>query len=349
MTPQPNLLKVLLTERHLQNHRAFCREYDKQAAHIDPSLVGTYPSRAQFYRWTSREISGLPYPDHCRVLEAIFRGHTALDLFGDPGQNGRPDSSETARSTSTAEIVATALRGQLRSSDLETVWTGSERHGPQWWDTERQGKSVGLPPRITELNNGHGGTDRLPDARFLTAARTLRLTDQETIKIAHLRGNIVELRLSVFLDIQPDGWADVTYDHTILNMASRPLSRLVRETWFENTLGPIDIKSSFTGGHTVAIERIHDTKNLAKFACHLDPPLAQCAHMDINYTCRGGRFVADHYWRQLFPRYTRWATIQVRHQGASPLTALSVSEEHPDGFVSSADEFFLGSTTGRMH
>lgn len=82
--PPTTLLKTLLIERHLQTHRAFCREYDKQAVRIDASLVGTYPSRAQFYRWISGELAGLPYPDHCRVLEALFPGHSASELFGAP-------------------------------------------------------------------------------------------------------------------------------------------------------------------------------------------------------------------------------------------------------------------------
>lgn len=82
--PPTTLLKTLLTQRHMQTHRAFCREYDKQAMRIDASLAGTYPSRAQFYRWVSGELAGLPYPDHCRVLEALFPGHSASELFGVP-------------------------------------------------------------------------------------------------------------------------------------------------------------------------------------------------------------------------------------------------------------------------
>ena len=75
------LLKVLLKQRHLQGHRAFCREYDNVATKVDPLLKGSYPSRAQFFRWLSGDLVGLPYPDHCRILEHMFPDWTAEQLF----------------------------------------------------------------------------------------------------------------------------------------------------------------------------------------------------------------------------------------------------------------------------
>lgn len=83
-------LKSVLRARHLQTHGAFCREYDRVAAALDPELVGSAPGRAQFHRWLSGELKGLPYPHHCRVLEAMLPGHAATDLFEleDPEQAG---------------------------------------------------------------------------------------------------------------------------------------------------------------------------------------------------------------------------------------------------------------------
>ncbi|TLW93163.1 hypothetical protein FFT09_06990 [Saccharomonospora piscinae] len=81
MADRPIVLKVLLRQRHLQGHRAFCKEYDKLAKQLDAELVGSWPSKAQFYRWLSRDLRGLPYADHCRVLEAMFPGWTAEQLF----------------------------------------------------------------------------------------------------------------------------------------------------------------------------------------------------------------------------------------------------------------------------
>jgi hypothetical protein len=78
---QPVVLKVLLQHRHLQTHRAFCREYDRVAAKADPTLRGGWPSKAQFYRWLSGELVGLPYPDHCRILESMFPDWKVGQLF----------------------------------------------------------------------------------------------------------------------------------------------------------------------------------------------------------------------------------------------------------------------------
>jgi hypothetical protein len=81
MADKPIVLKVLLRQRHLQGHRAFCKEYDKLAKQLEPDLVGSWPSKAQFYRWLSRDIQGLPYAHHCRILEAMLPGWTAEQLF----------------------------------------------------------------------------------------------------------------------------------------------------------------------------------------------------------------------------------------------------------------------------
>lgn len=75
------VLKALLQQRHLQTVAAFNREYDRVAKNVDPDLVGYGPKRAQFYRWLSGDISGLPYPDHCRILQLIFPGWTTAELF----------------------------------------------------------------------------------------------------------------------------------------------------------------------------------------------------------------------------------------------------------------------------
>jgi hypothetical protein len=113
------LLKVLLKQRHLQGHRAFCKEYDRVAAKVESELKGSWPSKAQFYRWLSGELIGLPYADHCRVLEAMFPKWTAEQLFGpySEGIDFIPDPSAvpvtearkppaTSRSAGVADIVA---------------------------------------------------------------------------------------------------------------------------------------------------------------------------------------------------------------------------------------------------
>ncbi|HEU0087190.1 MAG TPA: DUF5919 domain-containing protein [Pseudonocardiaceae bacterium] len=81
MTTEGTNLKALLRERHLQEHQAFCREYDRVARRIDPALQCSYPSKTTFYRWLSGDLRTLPYPSHCRVLEEMLPGWSAEQLF----------------------------------------------------------------------------------------------------------------------------------------------------------------------------------------------------------------------------------------------------------------------------
>lgn len=81
MARRSTFLKKLLRQRHWQTYATFCRQYDAAARLSDPTLVGHWPSRGQFARWLSGDIKGLPHPDHCRVLEAMFDGVAVRDLF----------------------------------------------------------------------------------------------------------------------------------------------------------------------------------------------------------------------------------------------------------------------------
>jgi hypothetical protein len=76
----PTLLSALVKRRHLK-YESFRDEYRKTA--IDVAPHDRAPSRAQYYRWLSGQLKGgTPYPDACRVLEAMFPPWTAADLFG---------------------------------------------------------------------------------------------------------------------------------------------------------------------------------------------------------------------------------------------------------------------------
>jgi hypothetical protein len=131
MTGRSTVLKALLRERHLQEHRAFCREYDRAAKAIDRDLIGTYPSKATFYRWLAGDLRGLPYPDHCRVLERMLPGWTAAAMFAE--WTGEPDvlrpDDEDASAEPPAEKAqppsAVALRG------LTTVFTSAPEFADQ--------------------------------------------------------------------------------------------------------------------------------------------------------------------------------------------------------------------------
>ncbi|MBP2479128.1 hypothetical protein JOF53_008000 [Crossiella equi] len=82
MAMKENLLKALARDRHIQAYGAFTREYELVARKIDQRLISKPPSKAQFYRWLSGDVKGLPYSDHCRVLEAMFPPNKVQQLFG---------------------------------------------------------------------------------------------------------------------------------------------------------------------------------------------------------------------------------------------------------------------------
>jgi len=68
---QESALKTLIRERHL-TYESFCREWDRVARGVDDHLVSRWPGRAQYYRWLRGElVNGHPYPDACRMLEAM--------------------------------------------------------------------------------------------------------------------------------------------------------------------------------------------------------------------------------------------------------------------------------------
>src|SRR5690349_13730299 len=90
MPKRSTVLRELLRQRQAQTYAPFCRHYDEAAGMVDPMLVGRWPSRGQFARWLNGDLKGLPSQDHCRVLEAMFTGVSAAELFS------VPDRSRTA-------------------------------------------------------------------------------------------------------------------------------------------------------------------------------------------------------------------------------------------------------------
>ena len=119
-------LKLLLRQRHWQTYRTFCQQYDEAAAEVDPRLLGSWPSRVQLHRWVSGGLRGLPYPDHCRVLEHMFPGFTAEKLFElIPIEDRRPDldapGTATEHSPGRLSMEFVASGGDLVSAMADVV------------------------------------------------------------------------------------------------------------------------------------------------------------------------------------------------------------------------------------
>lgn len=112
MTQGGTVLKALLRQRHWQKYSTFCVEYDRAARTLDTSLTGSWPSRPQLQRWLSGTMKTLPYPDHCRVLEAMFSGWTAEQLFG-PASDGILEDQKVAEPLSSSAKAGAADGGAL--------------------------------------------------------------------------------------------------------------------------------------------------------------------------------------------------------------------------------------------
>ena len=326
MATQPVRLKALIRERHWQKYSTFVREFQKAARSIDPSLIAACPSRAQLHRWMSGQLKGLPYPDACQVLEKMFSNWTADQMF-------QPAESELAEPTPSSSATADIA---------EKVSAGVDHSAPvhiEWGFTDRIPRSSRKARSLDDL----GPDDMSEPARLISKslvelATVRRMSEKETTQLASLAGNVVELDLHIDMDIEPDGWAVVRYRQELLNMSDRPLTRISREVWFENTDGPLSIEPTEENERRVAIQRTHDTAHSAKFACQISPALQPGERTVIGYACKGGQFVADHYWRQSMARYTRHFTLRLRHRGMGMLRTCSAIEEHPDGSENSAAE-----------
>jgi hypothetical protein len=112
---ESTLLKALLRQRHWQKHSTFIKEWDKVAKSIDPQLVGSWPRHAQFYRWLRGELRELPYPDACRVLEAMFPQYTVVQLFD-------PPASDTMAITSSRYDNSASEVTRLRDAGISDLW-----------------------------------------------------------------------------------------------------------------------------------------------------------------------------------------------------------------------------------
>jgi hypothetical protein len=334
MTNTPPLLKTLLQRQHWQTYRTFQREYDRAARSVDPALVGSWPSRAQLGRWLSGELKGLPYPDHCRVLEEMFPQWTAAQLFAEWSD----DDEGLAGGTQTAQSAISNAQGLLKV--VEDRLGEPPADDAEWGPTQR---TPPLPRGSVVAALSTPDTEGISDEarqlayRLLDLKRTRRLGDTETRQLAGLAGYVVELSETLEIEIDREGDASLAYHFDLLNLASKPLTRVARELWFEVTGGSMRIYPTPDCDRRVAIQRIHDTNNLAKFAFQISPSLqpGECAR--VGYCCDGGRFDERHYWRQSMPRYTRHFTLRVRQQGIQLVTC-SASEEFSDGAESSAND-----------
>jgi transcriptional regulator with XRE-family HTH domain len=216
--------------------------------------------------------------------------------------------------------------GQLVGVDRTTVgrWESGESTPLPW---QRPKVAVALEVSLEELDQILGPVASSHDGLVPGHERP----DLPAPVFDDYRGQIIDLDRSVDIDIDPDGWAQLTYRYELLNNTDRPFVRLVREVWFEHTSGHLAIEPVGEGDWNIAIQRVHDAPNLAKFACLISPPLQPGETAVVRYTCQGGRFLDHLYWRQSIQHFTSRIRLRVRHRGAGRLLDYAAVEERHDG------------------
>jgi hypothetical protein len=152
--------------------------------------------------------------------------------------------------------------------------------------------------------------------------------------------------VAVAIAIERNGDAVVTYTHEIINLSPRPLRRIPRQIWFEHTNEPrLTITPIVIDGRRFMIQRTHDTAQLSKFACQFSPAIEPGGFVRFGYSCLGGRFLEDYYWRQDVTRPTRHVTITVHHR-RSTLLRCSAIEQLQDGSETFATDEILWDQEG---
>ncbi|MEE3755311.1 hypothetical protein [Mycobacterium intracellulare] len=83
------VFKELLAERRVYDYAAFRAEYRRAAMELNPSKEPMVPARSTFHRWCNGGLAKLPPTYHCEVLEHMFPGWKARDLFGRSDRRNR--------------------------------------------------------------------------------------------------------------------------------------------------------------------------------------------------------------------------------------------------------------------
>lgn len=106
-------LKSLLQQRHLHEYSEFVAEYERRAKELDLPRHASAPTKAQYYRWVGGHIQNLPRGYHCLVLERMFPGWTARELF---------DHNETPRTPATTEALLASYAPAVEPAQLAGLW-----------------------------------------------------------------------------------------------------------------------------------------------------------------------------------------------------------------------------------
>jgi hypothetical protein len=161
MPKRSTYLEDLLRQRRWQTYATFCRQYDDAACGIDPLLVGRWPSRGQFARWLSGDIKALPHPDHCRVLETMFDGVSAQQLFAVlPAATGQPPAIPAARRALAPFAPSAGLPGPVMEAGSRPIRAAGTPNPPGHVRRARyEEKAMTTEETARSARGTHGGVD----------------------------------------------------------------------------------------------------------------------------------------------------------------------------------------------
>ena len=224
MGEQEIAFKALIRQRHM-SYEAFCREWDRVAKSVDDVLTGHYPGRAQYYRWLRGELANKrPYPDACRMLEAMFPGWPVERLFSlYTGEIPQPaDPLDSAEMSSMGEDQEKLTGMPSHTIDLSGQWWAS-------WQTFRDGvekiatqqvecKQAGELIQVSTITHGLS----IEEGGYHWSGE-LRLWDNEILMgwYAAIEGS-VRSKGTMYFTLHPHGlhmagrWVGLGYDDRIM-------------------------------------------------------------------------------------------------------------------------------------
>jgi hypothetical protein len=134
MGTQETALKVLIRQRHM-TYETFCREWQRTAKIVDDGLTTRYPGHAQYYRWLRGELAkGRPYPDACRMLEAMFPGWSVERLFSPyTGNTPEPPSGPQTVPTDEPHQITSGIGIYSGHPDVAGVLSHTIDLSGEWW------------------------------------------------------------------------------------------------------------------------------------------------------------------------------------------------------------------------
>lgn len=233
MAAQELALKALIRQQHL-TYETFCREWDRTASTLDERLKGRYPGHAQYYRWLRGDlVNGRPYPDACRMLEAMFPGWSVESLFSPyTGSTQEPLSEPQILSVGASHQIASGISVASESPDAARMpFHTIDLSGEWWasWQTFRDGvekiatqqvecKQSGELIKVATITHGLGF-----DEGGYHWSGELRLWDNEILMgwYAANEGS-VRAKGTLYFAIHPHGlhmtgrWVGLGYDDRIM-------------------------------------------------------------------------------------------------------------------------------------